>query len=75
MCGSYGIRPIFSVLYHRSVAKKQPLTTLSSTDGISQLFIKFLKSLYSNIIELQKGYKSIYLLPNLVSGFLVYKNL
>ena len=43
----------------------------NSTDGFS---IKFLKNLYSNIIELDKGYKSIYLFPNLVSVKKIFKD-
>ena len=43
----------------------------NNTDGFS---IKFLKNLYSNIIELDKGYKSIYLFPNLVSVKKIFKD-
>ena len=50
-----------------SVAKKQPLTTLPLSDGTEDFFKKFLKTLYSNVIELKKRYKSIYLFPNLVT--------
>ena len=34
------------------VAKKQPLSTLSSTDGAWQFFKKYLETLYGNLIEL-----------------------
>ena len=56
------------------VAKKQPPSTLSSTDGAWSFFKKYLKTLYGNLIGLNKGYKSIYLFPNLVSGLLIYIN-
>ena len=49
------------------VAKKQPLITLSLSDGTEDFFKKFLKTLYGNVIGLKKRYKSIYLFPNLVS--------
>ena len=34
------------------VAKKQPPTTISSTDGTGAILIKYLKTLYGNLIEL-----------------------
>ena len=49
------------------VAKKQPLITLPLSNGTEDFFKKFLETLYSNVIRLNKGYKSIYLFPNLVS--------
>ena len=52
MCGTEGTAPIFGERYHRSVAKNQPLTTLSLTDVTGLLFKKFLKYLYKYIIEL-----------------------
>ena len=39
------------------VAKKQPPTTISSTDGAWSFFKKYLKTLYGNLIGLNKGYK------------------
>ena len=56
------------------VAKKQPPSTLSSTDGIGSILVMYLKTLYGNIIGLNKGYKYMYLFPNLVSGLLIYIN-
>ena len=56
------------------VAKKQPPSTLSSTDGAWSFFKKYLKTLYGNLIGLNKGYKYMYLFPNLVSGLLIYIN-
>ena len=56
------------------VAKKQPPSTLSSTDGAWSFFKRYLKTLYGNLIGLNKGYKYMYLFPNLVSGLLVYIN-
>ena len=49
------------------VAKKQPPTTLYLSDGTEDFFKKFLNTLYGNVIGLSKGYKSVYLFPNLVS--------
>ena len=49
------------------VTKKQPLITLSLSDGTEDFFKKFLKTLYGIVIGLSKCYKSIYLFPNLVS--------
>ena len=54
------------------VAKKQPPTTISSTDGAWSFFKKYLKTLYGNLIGLNKSYKYIYLFPNLVSGSLIH---
>ena len=34
------------------VAKKQPPTTISSTDGTGAILMKYLKTLYGNLIEL-----------------------
>ena len=34
------------------VAKKQPPTTISSTDGTGAILIKYLKNLYGNLIKL-----------------------
>ena len=34
------------------VAKKQPPTTVSSTDGTGAILMKYLKTLYDNLIEL-----------------------
>ena len=50
-----------------SVAKNRPNIISSLSDSIRLNLKKFLKILYSNIIELDKYYKSIYLFPNLVS--------
>ena len=49
------------------VAKNRPSTIRSLSDGTGSFFKKFLKNLYCDIIELDKGYKLIYLFPNLVS--------
>ena len=35
------------------VAKKRPPTTISSTDGIGSILVMYLKTLYSNVIELK----------------------
>ena len=56
------------------VAKKQPLITLSLSDDTEDFFKKFLKTLYGNVIGLNKGYKSIYLFPNLVSVKKVFRD-
>ena len=34
------------------VAKKQPPTTISSTDGTGAILMKYLKTLYGNLIKL-----------------------
>ena len=49
------------------VAKNRPGTIRSLSNSIRHFFKKYLKTLYNNFIDLDKGYKSIYLFPNLVS--------
>ena len=56
------------------MAKNRPGTIRFSSDGTDRFFIKFFKNLYNNIIELNKGYKSIYLFPNLGSVKKIFRD-
>ena len=49
------------------MAKNRPGTIRSLSDGIEYFFKKYLKTLYNNIINLNKGYRFIYLFFNLNS--------
>ena len=57
------------------MAKNRPSTIRSSSDDTRSISKKFLKILYSDIIELDKGYKSIYLFTNSVNIKRIYKSL
>ena len=57
------------------MVKNYPDTIRFLSNSTNRFSIKFLKNLYSNIIELDKGYKSIYLFPNLVSVKKLFKDL
>ena len=56
------------------MAKNRPDIIRFSSNGTDGFLIKFLKNLYYNIIELDKGYKSIYLFPNLVSMKKIFRD-
>ena len=49
--------------------------TRSKSDNTVHFFKKYFEIFYYNLIELDKGYKSIYLFPNLVSVKKLYINL
>ena len=49
------------------MAKNRPGTIRSLSNSIKHFFKKYLKTLYNNIIDLDKGYRFIYLFSNLVS--------
>ena len=50
------------------VAKNRPGTIRSLSNSTEHFFKKYLKTLYDNIIDLDKSYKFIYLFPNLDSN-------
>ena len=47
------------------MAKNRPSTIRSISDSTRHFFKKYLKTLYNNIIDLDKGYRFIYLFSNL----------
>ena len=47
------------------MAKNRPSTIRSLSDSIRHFFKKYLKTLYNNIIDLDKDYRFIYLFFNL----------
>ena len=49
------------------VAKNRPGTIRFLSNSTGHFLKKYLKTLYSNIIDLDKNYKSIYLFSNLIS--------
>ena len=49
------------------MVKNRPGTIRSLSNSTRYFFKKYLKTLYNNIIDLDKGYRFIYLFPNLVS--------
>ena len=49
------------------MVKNRPGIIRSLSNSIRHFFKKYLKTLYNNIIDLDKGYRFIYLFPNLVS--------
>ena len=57
------------------MVKNRPNTIRSSSNNTRSIFREFLKILLGNIIELDKGYKSIYLFPNSVNVKEIYKSL
>ena len=57
------------------MVKNRPNTIRSLSDSTRSISKKFLKILYSDIIELNKGYKSIYLFTNSISIKRIYKSL
>ena len=57
------------------VAKNGCGTTRSKSDSIVHFFKKYFRIFYYNFIELNKGYRSIYLFPNLISIKKLYINL
>ena len=57
------------------VAKNGYDTTRSKSDSAVHFFKKYFKNFYYNLIELDKGYKSIYLFLNLINIKKLYINL
>ena len=57
------------------VVKNRYGTIKSKSNSIIYFFKKYFKIFYYNLIELDKGYKSINLFPNLVSIKKLYINL